>query len=581
MTKEKLQQLKSALELIRKLITLDIYYSIYDENCVVQYIYPEDGHKDGIYVGSVFHDPTGKLDEALQTGKCIHNFLPMEKLGFSMEGNIVPIYEAGKLCGAITSAYVPVNQQQLTARELAVQSIYYLILSIEGRNNHCNKLYFNNDTLQLSMDAQHFDDFCDKLLVNVYPEEQQEFREFTAMPYVHERLQTEKNIMMECRLRDKDQEYRWMELVFKRVEEFESSDVYENFLFMIRDIHERKAKEVSVLKENQELIAKLQRNNQVLFEQSITDELTKLYNRKGLVFSSMEIFQNARNNNLYIYTFVADLNGLKYINDNFGHEQGDKAIKKIAGMLKQAVPPNVIVTRSGGDEFIILAALEADSTVPGEIEKSFIENMKEFNSSSGLPYMIEASYGWDFCPVEKAINLDVCVSCADKKMYQMKEQRKVPGNFSQMAQDEISRRFSCVRQQVVILSSDTSVQKDIAALFDDNYLISVSEAVEDVTKRLEETNEVFLLFVDNDLPKTTGFEFIRELPDSLKQHAVIILLLQSEQPGLVSKAFALGVDDVLTKPYNTELNQCHMTHLFRMNIANRKLSQLLDNHEVV
>lgn len=89
-----------------------------------------------------------------------------------------------------------------------------------------------------------------------------------------------------------------------------------------------------------------------------------------------------------------------------------------------------------------------------------------------------------------------------------------------------------------------------------------------------------MLFVDNHLPKLPGIEFIQTFPDILKQQAVMILLLESEQPELIRKAFDLGVDDVLVRPYYTELNKCHMTHLFRMNIANRKLSQLIENFEM-
>lgn len=484
MTKDKVEQVKATLDLVRKLVTMDIYYSIYDEKCVVQYIYPEDGHKDGIFVGSVFQDPTGRLNEALETGKCIHNFLPMEKLGFTMEGNIVPIYEDGKVCGAVSSAYVPINQQQLAARELAIQSIYHLILAVDARNNHCSKWYFGNKQSRFPMDFRHFDDFCEKISGVVYAEDREEFQQFMELEHVYEQLQKKESIMMECRLESADGEYRWMELVFKRVEEYKSSDVYKNFLFMVRDIHERKAKEVEALRENQELIAQLRVNNQALFEQSMSDELTGLYNRKGLMYFSNTVLQPARKSNLYIYTFVADLNGLKYINDKFGHEQGDRAIRIMAEQLRKAAPSSAMVIRSGGDEFMILAMLEANSPSPKKTEKRFVEKMHEFNSKSTLPYIVEASYGWDFRSAVEVENIDECISYADQKMYEMKAQKKVPGNFTKVAQSEILRRFGSAKQEVLILSMDLDVQKEIASMFGDNYMVSVVESAEGLIKKM-------------------------------------------------------------------------------------------------
>ena len=201
MTKEKLEQLKELLETTRKLITIDIYYCIYDTDCIVQYVYPEDGDKDGIHVGDKFIDPTGKLEEVLSTQTHIHNFIPMDRFGFYMEGNLIPVYDNGELCGAISTAYVPMNQQQLAAREMAVQSIYYLIMSVDMKNNnHCTRLFFDYEKQQFPTDAQHFDDFCEKSVAYVHPEDVTRFLDFTEVNKVRERIQTEKTLVMECRL---------------------------------------------------------------------------------------------------------------------------------------------------------------------------------------------------------------------------------------------------------------------------------------------------------------------------------------------------------------------------------------------
>ena len=570
MTKEKLEQLIEVLDMTRKLISIDIYYCIYDTDCIVQYIYPEDGDKDGIHVGSKFIDPTGKLEEVLATERHIHNFIPMDRFGFFMEGNLLPVYDNGQLCGAISSAYVPMNQQQLAARELAVQSIYYLIMSVDMKNNnHCIRLYFDYEKQQFPTDAQHFDDFCEKSVPYVHPEDVARFTDFTDVSKVWNRLQNEKTLTMECRLMSVSGEYRWAELILTRTDEFEAADTYNNAVYMVRDIHERKSKELDIL-------AQLERNNQLLFEQGMTDELTKLYNRKGLVWFGSSLLDEAKKQGQYFYTLVADLNGLKYINDRFGHEEGDKAIRTIADMLRAAAPASTIVSRTGGDEFTIMAMLEKDSPLPGELEKKLLKTMQSFNAGSGLSYMVEASYGWTFRPASDFINLDDCVNRADDKMYAMKSRRKMSNQFSGKARNEIDRRFGSAKQNVFVLSADKQVQEELAELFDAGYLLSPLETTEEAVRQLEACDEPVMLFVDEHLPGQSGTQFVQELPEDLRQNLVPILLSEREDADTIEKAFELGMEDVFIRPYNTVLNKCHVQLLCRMSITNRKLSQMLE-----
>lgn len=207
-----------------------------------------------------------------------------------------------------------------------IQSIYYMIMSVDMKNNnHCTRLYFDYETQQFPTDAQQFDDFCEKSVPYIHPEDVKQFLDFTEVSKIRERLQREKTLMIECRLLSVSGEYRWAELILTRIEEPEVSGVYNTAVYMVRDIHERKSKELEILQKNKDLIAQLERNNNLLFEQGMTDELTKLYNRKGLL-------DIAKMSDQYFYTMVADLNGLKYINDKFGHEEGDKAIRTIAGI---------------------------------------------------------------------------------------------------------------------------------------------------------------------------------------------------------------------------------------------------------
>ena len=570
MKKERLAQLIEMLDMSRKLIGIDIYYCIYDTNCIVQYIYPEDGDKDGIRIGAKFVDPTGKLEEVLATEKHIHNFIPMERFGFCMEGNIIPVYDNGELCGAITSAYVPMNQQQLAARELAVKSIYSLIMSLDLKNNnHCLRLYFDYEKQQFPTDAQHFDDFCKKMLIYIHPEDASQFQDFTDIIKIQERLCREKTLAMECRLHSISGEYRWAELILTRTNEFESASEPHTAIFMVRDIHERKTKEL-------EILAQLEQNNHLLFEQSITDELTKLYNRKGHVWFGGSLLERAKKNSQSIYAMVADLNGLKYINDHFGHEEGDKAIRTIAEMLQSVAPSSAIVSRTGGDEFTIMMALDQGSTLPVAMEQKLVNTMREFNENSGLPYMVEVSYGWDLRPTSEVANLDDCVHRADDKMYDMKSQRRLSGRLTSSARSELSRRLGSAKQPVFILSSDPAIHAELKELLDSGYIISHIETMEDALPRLESCDEMTLVFVDYRLKGRSAMQqFVRELPEMRRRNIIPIMLMEREDAS-IAEEFARGAQDILTRPYNTVLHKYRIRMMSQMGMTNRKLGQLLE-----
>ncbi|MBI2839973.1 MAG: diguanylate cyclase [Acidobacteria bacterium] len=89
---------------------------------------------------------------------------------------------------------------------------------------------------------------------------------------------------------------------------------------------------------------------------SLVDELTGLYNRRGfmkLAELQLKIANRARSRLLQIF---ADVDGLKQINDRFGHEEGDLALIEVARVLRQTFRESDVLARIGGDEFAILAA---------------------------------------------------------------------------------------------------------------------------------------------------------------------------------------------------------------------------------
>lgn len=153
-----------------------------------------------------------------------------------------------------------------------------------------------------------------------------------------------------------------------------------------------------------------------------TDSLTGLYNRTGFKTE----FEKARlvyhNTDTQLTFIMADLDGLKIINDGFGHDAGDKAIAAAAQALKKACPAGrSLCTRYGGDELLALIFGECD---PDEMTSAVEKLLKEFNDNSGLEYKVSASCGAYSVIMNDSFNFEDTFRFADEQMYITKRNKK-------------------------------------------------------------------------------------------------------------------------------------------------------------
>lgn len=151
------------------------------------------------------------------------------------------------------------------------------------------------------------------------------------------------------------------------------------------------------------------------------DYMTGLYNRRGFYAGIERLTETARDRKLFLIIYSIDLNGLKYINDFYGHQEGDFAIRQTAMGLRAAAADNTLCSRFGGDEFIV-AMLASDAE--GE-SASYCRHVQDYlnhvNTQSGKPYDISASFGVSYCIPDAAFRLDRLIFQADEKMYHEKE----------------------------------------------------------------------------------------------------------------------------------------------------------------
>ena len=154
------------------------------------------------------------------------------------------------------------------------------------------------------------------------------------------------------------------------------------------------------------------------------DPMTGLYNRTGMEYFSEKLYKEAVESGAALFVCICDMNGLKYINDNFGHEEGDRAIRMLSQILKNSADKNDIAFRIGGDEFLLLGLRSAESLSTDTFGERVEEVIRVSNQSLNLPYRIDMSYGPLIKKIEgKPNELSDLMRQSDNLMYEMKKNR--------------------------------------------------------------------------------------------------------------------------------------------------------------
>ena len=153
-----------------------------------------------------------------------------------------------------------------------------------------------------------------------------------------------------------------------------------------------------------------------------TDYLTGVYNRRQLDQYAKAKLRNVTSEQSFS-AVMFDLDGFKQINDRFGHDVGDDALKDAAHIIKNSLRKNDFVARVGGDEFV--AILDVNNTdilqkAVGRIE----ENVKDFNRHSAKPYSISFSIGYDIYGSHTKMKLDDFFKHVDDLMYKNKREKE-------------------------------------------------------------------------------------------------------------------------------------------------------------
>jgi len=179
-----------------------------------------------------------------------------------------------------------------------------------------------------------------------------------------------------------------------------------NAIGIIRDISQQKKAE-----EKLEKLARI-------------DSLTGCNNRGyGLELLDRQIKLSHRSKSPLLLAFL-DIDRFKSINDNFGHDEGDRVLKEVSGLFKSTLREVDIICRMGGDEFLLIFpdnSLKDASLIRERLNK----NLTELNQTLKKPYKIELSVGLSCYDPDNPQSMDELIRIADQKMYEEKKNKKL------------------------------------------------------------------------------------------------------------------------------------------------------------
>lgn len=175
------------------------------------------------------------------------------------------------------------------------------------------------------------------------------------------------------------------------------------------------------------------RREEQIRQQSLVDDLTGLYNRRGFLTLAEHHLKLAERTGRSVLLLFADLDDFKDINDRFGHHEGDRALGEAARVLRGVFRDSDVVARIGGDEFAILA-LETSDVSGDLLARRLRESLEQRNGLQQRGYEITLSLGIARYDGRTPATIADLLARADSLMYEHKREKDAarmrgPGAF--------------------------------------------------------------------------------------------------------------------------------------------------------
>lgn len=170
-------------------------------------------------------------------------------------------------------------------------------------------------------------------------------------------------------------------------------------------------------------IAQLEEMERRLRHLTVRDDLTNLYNRRGFFANAEQLIKLARRTKSPISLIFIDVDGLKQVNDTYGHDFGSEMIVETANILRETFRDSDVVARLGGDEFAVFLVNSSQNYIEKVIDR-LNTRMQNFNKSAVKPYKLSCSIGHAGTSDLKNLEIKDLLEKADHAMYVEKRRKK-------------------------------------------------------------------------------------------------------------------------------------------------------------
>ncbi|WP_443662484.1 GGDEF domain-containing protein [Clostridium sp.] len=207
-----------------------------------------------------------------------------------------------------------------------------------------------------------------------------------------------------------------------------SEFVYENFREQISNTLKIQMLFNERIKAEEQLnlaVIELEKRNGELKNSYVIDELTGIFNRRGFYMHGGSLYKSASITGGKVIMCFGDIDGLKKINDTYGHSEGDQAILMAALLIRESCEVDDVLARIGGDEFTIIMANKSTENEINKINEHITSNFTRYNLISKKPYKLTISLGFSVYSQDMKLSFDELLQAADKQLYNQKKKLNI------------------------------------------------------------------------------------------------------------------------------------------------------------
>ena len=247
---------------------------------------------------------------------------------------------------------------------------------------------------------------------------------------------------------------------------------------------------------------------------------------------------------------VCDINHLKMVNDNYGHEKGDDYLKKNCWKICRIFKHSPVF-RIGGDEFLIYLVGDEYSNRKELLELA--ETSNRINTFGTEDYdRIDFAIGMkEYEPDNDRSYLDV-FKAADARMYECKQKMHKEHNIIVPVHQQSSKPLPADNRTIMLVDGNMANRSSLRKILEDRYHVVETENGQEALKIVrDKCDDIELIILNIEMPGAEGFEFMDVLRrDPVVGSIPVVVTTATEREDIEERCFSLGAKDLIGKPYN-------------------------------